>query len=442
MSFDSCRYTLGVIGAAAILVGCSGSQPALPSNASLRQTIPLRDKYRILYSFDGDYGVGGPNGGPPLAAPVLDADGNLYGPAGGGTGNSSDCSGPCGVVFKMTRGSNGKWRESVVMNFTSWLTHAVPDSPVAFDNRGNLYGSLRFNIGRNWIYKLTPGKGGWGFTVIRPNYDDDTGGVVPDSAGNLYAYLGQPKNYCGGVGELSLRPRGWVYTDLHRFCNKKGNSPGGYDPRAPFSWDAKGNLYGTDYFGGRRRTGLTGGTAFEMTRAQNGTWTYHVLHRFGALKKDGLNPWGGLVVDKSGSVYGTTINGGPHGFGEIFKLTPSGGGEWKDTLVYGFPEVSLGAFPWGNLVFDASGNLYGVANGGKKCGVDFCGEVFKLTPQSSGHWKYGVLHGFSGPDGAFPYGVVIDSDGHLFGTTLGGGTYNYGVVFEINSGSVAAEGTQ
>jgi uncharacterized repeat protein (TIGR03803 family) len=168
-----------------------------------------------------------------------------------------------------------------------------------------------------------------------------------------------------------------------------------------------------------------------MTPNGNGAWAYHVLHRFGSFKKDGLFPWGGLVVDKSGNAYGTTIAGGPHAFGTVFKLTPTSGGGWKQTLLYGFPDLNLGAHPWGNLVFDKAGNLYGVANGGSACGSYFCGEVFKLTPQTSGKWKYSVVHAFKGPDGAYPYGVVIDKKGNLFGTAWGGGTYDHGVVFEI-----------
>src|ERR1700729_2731176 len=98
-------------------------------------------KYRIIYNFDGNYGGGGPNGGPPLAVPVLDASGNLYGPAGGGTGNSSQCDGPCGVVYKLISGSNGKWKESVALNVSTFYNGGWPDSPLVFDRHGNLYGS-------------------------------------------------------------------------------------------------------------------------------------------------------------------------------------------------------------------------------------------------------------------------------------------------------------
>lgn len=357
-------------------------------------------KYRVLYNFYGNYGVGGPNGGPPLATPVLDASGNLYGPAGGCTGNSSQCDGPCGVVFKMTRRANGKWSESVALNFSTYFNEGVPDSPLVFDSRGNLYGSntLANDPADNWVYQLTPGSSGWGFNLIYQSYGPDVGGVTPDGAGNLYGELGVESDYHTAVGELSPGSSGWVYTDLYTFCENGGNCPDGALPRAPFSWDTKGNLYGADYGGGLSCPGSYGcGVAFQMTR----------------------------------NVYGTTFKGGPHATGTVFKLTQTSGGAWRETLVYAFPDVSLGAYPWGNLVFDKAGNLYGVANGGDSCGAYLCGEVFKLTPQKNGKWRYSVVHGFKGPEGAYPYGVVIDGKGNLFGTTLGGGTYGYGVVYEL-----------
>jgi uncharacterized repeat protein (TIGR03803 family) len=394
-------------------------------------TVPVAlasSKYRVLYNFYGNGGVGGPNGGPPFAAPVLDASGNLYGPAGGGTGNSVYCNGPCGVIFKMTRGPNGKWKESVALNVSTFYNGGWPDSPLVFDSCGNLYGSLA----SYWLFQLTPGKSGWGFNLIYEGYGTDVGGVIPGGAGNLYGELGVKSDYRTTVGELSPGSKGWVYTDLYTFCAKGGDCPDGALPRAPFSWDGKGNLYGTDYGGGLPCPGTDGcGIAFRMTRNGDGTWAYHVLHCFGSFKTDGLFPWGALVVDGSGNVYGTTFEGGPHRNGTVFKLTKTSGGAWKETLLYTFPNVNLGAYPWGNLVFDKAGNLYGVANGGNSCGSYFCGEVFILTPQASGTWKYSVVHAFKGADGAYPYGVVIDKNGNLFGTAWGGGTHNYGVVFEI-----------
>ena len=399
------------------------------------QVAPAADAgtYRVLYDFNGSYGVGGPDGGPPLAAPVLAPNGDVYGPAGGGIGNSEQCDGPCGVVFKLERRADGTWRESVALNLSTYFDLAAPNSPLAFDARGNLYGSLQGGIGRNWIFQMTRRAGGWGFNVVYGGYGDAVGGVIADGAGNLYGSLGPGIDYSGALAKLSPGSGQWYYTDLHNFCGKNGNCPDGADPRAPFSWDAAGNLYGTDYLGGLPCSGSSGcGVAFRMTPNANGTWHYQVMHRFGAFKRDGVAPWGGLVVDRSGNAYGTTSGGGPHGMGSIFELSPTGRGAWEETLLYGFPNVTLGAAPFGDLVFDAAGNLYGVGNGGDVCGVYYCGEVFELTPQRNGRWTYSVLHDFTGPDGEYPYGVVIDKRGRLFGTTLGGGVHGYGVVFEMS----------
>jgi uncharacterized repeat protein (TIGR03803 family) len=191
----------------------------------------------------------------------------------------------------------------------------------------------------------------------------------------------------------------------------------------PLTLDSKGNLYGVSSAGGTYNEG----TVFELSPGANGEWKQTLLASFDGT--DGYLPNGGLIFDGQGNL--STYDGGPHRAGTVFKLAPTSGGEWKETLVYGFSDVSLGAYPWGNLVFDKAGNLYGVANGGNTCGSCFCGEVFKLAPQEGGKWKYSVMHSFKGTDGAYPYGVVIDQGGNLFGTALGGGTYNYGVVFEI-----------
>jgi uncharacterized repeat protein (TIGR03803 family) len=113
----------------------------------------------------------------------------------------------------------------------------------------------------------------------------------------------------------------------------------------------------------------------------------------------------------------------------VFKLTPAKEGQWKLTVLYGFPNENNGTTPGSNLVFDKAGNLYGIA-GTPACG-GACGVVFKLSPQKNGSWSYSVSHRFDLTDGDFPNGLTMDSQGHLYGTTRGGGKFGYGVVFEI-----------
>ena len=385
-------------------------------------------QYKILYSFDGGYGVGGPKGGPPTAAPILDAHGNVYGPAGGGNGNS--CEGPCGVIYKVAPDAKGKWHETVALNFGSHSHHGWPDSNLSFDGHGNLYGSLS----SYWVFQMNPRVRGGDLKMIYHGYGTDVGGVIADGTGKVYGALGDKSNYRVTIGELSPGGDEWSYDALYTFCDD-GDCIDGAFPRAPFSWGKDGTLYGTTFWGGNagcyQHNGC--GAAFQMVPNGDGTWKYSVAHRFaGTHRQDGENPWGGLVMGTDGNLYGTTFYGGPNAVGTVFKLTPSGHGDWRETLIYGFPNVEQGAFPWGNLVFDGAGNLYGVANGGGVCDGDiFCGQVFRLSPLKNGKWKYTVIHAFKGPDGAFPYGVAIDKQGNLFGTTLGGGANGYGVVFEI-----------
>jgi uncharacterized repeat protein (TIGR03803 family) len=164
-----------------------------------------------------------------------------------------------------------------------------------------------------------------------------------------------------------------------------------------------------------------------MTPNGDGTWTYHVMHRFSS-HNDGAYPNGSLTVDASGAAYGTTTHAGPYDNGNVFKLTPADD-QWKLTVLYGFPNSDNGFAPGNDLVFDKAGNLYGTA-GSPACNGG-CGVIFKLSPQKNGKWNYSVLHRFSMTDGDNPNGLTMDGEGNLFGTTRGGGKYGYGVVFEI-----------
>jgi hypothetical protein len=131
--------------------------------------------------------------------------------------------------------------------------------------------------------------------------------------------------------------------------------------------------------------------------------------------------------------YGGGGAGCSYGCGTVFQLTPNSGGTWTEHLLHVFAWSSGdGAFPQGTLVFDRSGNLYGTT---QSSGTYNCGMVFEVATTKSG-WKEEVLYDFgqSSSDGCFPKtGVIIDSYGHLFGSTLDGGTWGAqnGTVFEL-----------
>jgi len=376
-------------------------------------------RYRVLYNFTGGSDGGGPN---LFAALAIDGSGNLYGGAADGTGTG--CNGPCGVVYEVSPGANGKWSESVLFNFSGYYVDGEPVTSLALDSQGNMYGGAiggKQGYG-DLVYQLTPGAGGWSFNIIEDPGTDI--GLIADAEGkNLYGFFGD------WIRELSPGTDGWTLTTLYEFC-RNDNCQTGDQPLVPLSWDAKGNLYGTTHSGGFKYPQCYCGVAFQLTPNSDGTWMYHRLHVFGSFPKDGRYPYGGLTVDASGNVYGTTPQGGPTQSGTVFKLTETRKGHWKEALVYGFNNGKNGFAPGGNLVFDRSGNLYGT--GGTTACNGGCGMVFKLTPQKSGKWKYSVLHSFTGgTDGDYPNGLTMDSKGRLYGTTTRGGAYDVGVVFEI-----------
>jgi uncharacterized repeat protein (TIGR03803 family) len=383
-------------------------------------------KYKVLH----DFGAGN-DGAVPDGSLLFDARKNLYGnTSGGGTGG---CSYGCGTVFELRAQADGTWKEAVLHNFTAGSYGAFPWGGLRFDGSDNLYGTMSGygSFAAGGVFEITQGNDGWAYAIL---YTQGAGpGLLMDRQGNLYGEIG-PGNYfgIGAIGELSPRSEGWAYTDLANF-----NPTVGYDAPAPPVWDGKGNLFGTTTFGGITKPPCYDsrgcGIAFEMTPSKDGTWAYHILHRFGSYATDGLAPYGGLLMDASGNFYGMTNGGGVHGDGTVYKLTLTGG-HWKKTTVYDFPpNCADGCGPGGELVFDKAGNLYGTDGGGlQNCGGYTCGEVFKLTPQENGKWKYTALHKFTGgADGAGPNDVIVDDKGSIFGTTFRGGKYGFGVAFEI-----------
>jgi uncharacterized repeat protein (TIGR03803 family) len=226
---------------------------------------------------------------------------------------------------------------------------------------------------------------------------------------------------------LTLIPAGWAQTEkiLHTFTGSDGGGP-----QAGLIMDSKGNLYGTTAFGGA--FGCCG-TAFELSPSSNGTWTEKVIYDFSVGgSSTGFLPWGGLAIDSSGNIYGTTLSGGSNFLGTVFQLSPGSNGTWSEKVLYNFSGGADGGSLFdSSLIIDASGNLYGTAETGGAYGY---GVVFELVAGSNGTWTEKTLHNFKGGnDGTYSYAspLVIDAAGKLYGATPGGGAHDYGVVYQL-----------
>jgi hypothetical protein len=286
--------------------------------------------------------------------------------------------------------------------------------------------------------------------------------LIVDQAGNLYGttVYGGTNNCspgipgCGVVFKLTPNAGGtWTESVLYRFAG--GND--GANPYAGLIFDAAGNLYGTTWSGGANSANGFGGTVFKLTPKGDGTWSESVLYSFCSLTNcaDGALPYGGVILDQKGNLYGTTViggssslvcNGGNKNCGVVFKLTPNAGGGWTESVLYNFTGGNDGGSPFGSLIFDQSGNLYGTAEESSAGSCRFgCGVVFQLTPQVGGNWTESVLHGFTGgSDGGVPVGeLIFDAKGNLYGATTSGGhigrfcSVGCGLAFELtpNGGS-------
>jgi uncharacterized repeat protein (TIGR03803 family) len=208
----------------------------------------------------------------------------------------------------------------------------------------------------------------------------------------------------------------------------------GATPKGGLIADRSGNLYGTTYSGGYLDYL---GTVFQLVppAGPGSPWTENVLYDFPSYFA-GQNPWAGLTSDAAGNLYGTTWLGGLGADGVAFELSPPSnpGDPWTYTVLYDFTGGTDGGQPQTGMVFDKAGNLYGTTEvgGGPVC-FGGCGVVFQLAPpsQPGGAWTETPLYAFSNIEGGTVAGVVVDSKGAVYGTTLTGGTGGYGTVFQL-----------
>jgi uncharacterized repeat protein (TIGR03803 family) len=321
--------------------------------------------------------------GHPTAPVVFDRLGNLYGFA----YCLVDCVGEApGEIFELIP-SRGAWTTSFLYadSYDSGCVEStIPLCPVAF-NQGHLFSS----------------------TVNGGTQGSD----CRQGCGTVFTF-GQ---------QSALQPPYYLLA----YAFKDGTD--GRFPEGLLAFDGEGNVYGTTSAGGLANHG----TVYMLTPNHSTEgWSETVLYSFQGGTADGAKPIAGVVLDAEGNVYGTTSQGGTANLGTVFKLTPQSNGTWSETVLYSFQGGNDAAAPNSTLAFDAAGNLYGTAGGGS----DGQGTLFKLMPSSGGQWTESVLHTFTGgPDGGMPFGgVTIDSSGNMYGTASTGGlSVTGGTAFEI-----------
>jgi uncharacterized repeat protein (TIGR03803 family) len=332
---------------------------------------------------------------------------------------------------------------SVIHNFSGGVDGATPDTGLTVDRDGNFYGTTYAggSRGLGTVYRLKRSGSAWiadglySFTGGASDGAEPLARVIFGPDGSLYGTASVGSGRCGPVGcgvVFQLRPSAafcrsascpWTETIVHFFAEIPND---GYFPSGELFLDEAGNLYGTTELGG-----VEAGIVYELTPSGNG-WTENILYDFSS--NGGYQPYGGLISDSAGNLYGTTQDGGLGYAGTVFRLTNSGS-RWTESLPHIF-QLADGGYPAAGLVFDQSGNLYGATTYG---GSDGAGVVFELSP-SGASWTYSVLYTFTGQDGcpdneyigAGPWAALtMDPAGNLYGTTRCDGANRMGSIFKL-----------
>jgi uncharacterized repeat protein (TIGR03803 family) len=359
---------------------------------------------------------------------VQATDGNFYATTEGGGAFSG------GTVFKMTPGGTLTTLYSFCSQ-SNCLDGSGPSEALVQATDGNFYGTTGSGgaNGYGTVFKITPG--GTLTTLHSFDYTDGYGPnrLVQATDGNFYGTTVQGGDNCSGLGgcgtAFKMTPSG-ALTTLYTFCSQPNCADGGTP--SPLVQATDGDFYGTTSYGGTSDNceffGPGCGTVFKMT--PSGTLT--TLHNFDYT--DGYVSRSGLIQATDGNFYGTTNGGGANQYGTVFKITPTG----TLTSLYSFCSqlgCTDGDAPYAGLVQATDGNFYGTTTlgGGSGCYGGGCGTVFKITPSGT----LTTLHSFDGTDGYQPFAELVQAtDGKFYGTTSGGGAYDYGTVFRLQLGPV------
>jgi uncharacterized repeat protein (TIGR03803 family) len=380
----------------------------------------------VLYNF----GTNSPDGTQPYGGVVMDKSGNSYGVTNGGGAYNG------GAVYELSASGT----ETLLYSFGASTTDGNgPMAGVIIDSKGNLYGTtvVGGTYGYGTAFELSPSStGAWTETILHNFGASATDGTYPvaplviDKKGNLY----------GTTSSDNTNSSGTVFKLIPTTVTKKGKKTTTWAesvlytftnsdyPLAGLIMDKSGNLYGTTAYGGANAAG----DVFEVTAS--GTET--VLYSFGTTATDGNNPEGALLMDSKGNLYGTTMGSGAYNCGVLFELTPTTGAE---TVLYSFGATTTdGTYPSATLVEDKKSNFYGTSSSGGSTGYGTLFKVGQVTvvvnKKKTKVWEETILYNFgaSSTDGQYPNGTLLmNTAGNLYGTTYAGGTNTDGTVFEV-----------
>jgi uncharacterized repeat protein (TIGR03803 family) len=321
-----------------------------------------------------------------------------------------------GTVFELSPNGNGGWNEKVLYSFTGGADGGNPQSSnVIFDSAGNIYGTAADGGANGYgaVFELSPMGTNWEENVLYSFANGEDGaypvnGLILDPAGNLY---GTTVNAGHGAFVFELSPSGGGWTEQVIY----GPVNSGY---SGLTRDNAGNIFGISTEVRGRDNNVDRYKAFELS-PNGGGWTPTVIHTF----RDDIDPLGTPVLDKLGTLYGTTFSGGANGLGMVYRLSHGKKG-WTEKILYsfkGYPDD--GANPVAGILLDAAGDIYGSTVIGGKYGSN--GTVYELVaPVGKDNYKEELLWNFNGTDGSGPDGIlVMDRAGDLYGTTsVGGGS--------------------
>jgi uncharacterized repeat protein (TIGR03803 family) len=341
------------------------------------------------------------------------------------------------LAFFLLLGTVAFAQEKVLYSFQPGLD---PYGGLVSDTAGNLYGttnlggddSCNSGQGCGTVFELSPnGTGGWKETTLH-KFTGGADGQTPinsliiDSQGNLYGTALGPGSDCPPScgNAFELSPG----TGKWKFTvlHKFVDGKNGGQPSSPLAMDRAGNLYGTTEFGGNHI-----GTIYQLSPNGGGAWTLKTLYSFD-VENDRGTPSGSLVVGQDGTIYGTTWASTSPYYGVLYSLSLNSKGKWIVAVLHVFATEKDCGEPIEGLSADQAGNLYCTSgpNYGDKRGV-----LFKFSLNAKAKWVGKSIYGFGFPDGGGPSDpvgtVLVDSAGNIYGATASGGANQQGTVYEL-----------